>query len=222
MTRLRGECAGTIISVDNNPGRETPAPKTDPMTTSSQVESPVSRITTKPPIGCAMLMMDLFRSYLHQHHLPVTHQREAIAMALFESERHLSVDDLEDRLRRRNEHVGKATIYRTLNLLVEVELARELDFGEGFKRYEHQAGEARHDHLICTACGKVIRFSRAALDELQERIAADLGFVVQSRRLKLYGLCSDCRAAGHGMGSEGAAAAGTPTEVGVGLGPETG
>ena len=160
-----------------------------------------------------MLMMDLFRSYLHQHHLPLTHQREAIAMALFESERHLSVDDLEDRLRGRGEHVGKATIYRTLNLLVQAELARELDFGEGFKRYEHQAGEARHDHLICTGCSKVIRFSRAALDELQEQIAADLGFVVQSRRLKLYGLCSDCRATGQGIGGGGAPATAASTGV---------
>jgi Fur family ferric uptake transcriptional regulator len=205
-----------------NPCEDRPHQKTDPMTTSSQVESPIPRVTTKPPIGCAMLMMDLFRSYLHKQHLPLTHQREAIAMALFESERHLSVDDLEDRLRGRNEHVGKATIYRTLNLLVEAELARELDFGEGFKRYEHQAGEARHDHLICTGCGKVIRFSRAALDELQEQIAEDLGFVVQSRRLKLYGLCGDCQAVGNGVGSEGAGSTSTETEASVGVGPETG
>jgi Fur family ferric uptake transcriptional regulator len=218
MGWLRGEGAGAIITVDNSPSAKDPHQQTDPMTTPSQVESPVPKITTKPPTGCAMLMMDLFRSYLHQHHLPLTHQREAIAMALFESERHLSVDDLESRLRGSNEHVGKATVYRTVNLLVEAELARELDFGEGFKRYEHQAGEARHDHLICTGCGKVIRFSRAALDELQEQIAADLGFVVQSRRLKLYGLCGDCQASG----SEGAATAGTPTGIGVGLGPETG
>lgn len=170
------------------------------MTITSQVESPAPRITTKPPLGCAMLMMDLFRSYLHQHHLPLTHQRETIAMALFESERHLSVDDLEERLRARNEHVGKATIYRTLNLLVEAELARELDFGEGFKRYEHQAGEARHDHLICTGCAKVIRFSRAALDALQEQIASEMGFEVESRRLKIYGRCSECRASAAGLG----------------------
>lgn len=183
------------------------------MTTPSQVESPAPRITTKPPLGCAMLMMDLFRSYLHQHHLPLTHQRETIAMALFESERHLSVDDLEERLRARNEHVGKATIYRTLNLLVEAELARELDFGEGFKRYEHQAGEARHDHLICTGCGKVIRFSRAALDDLQVEIAADLGFVVESRRLKIYGLCSECQVKADLIEGE-SADAGAVTEVG--------
>ncbi len=153
---------------------------------------PTSKITPKPPIGCAMLMMDLFRGHLHQHRLPVTHQREAIAMVLFEAEHQLSVDDIADVLRGRCEHVGKATIYRTLSLLVEAGLARELDFSEGFKRYEHQAGETRHDHMICTDCGKVERFTGEALDDLQARIAADLGFTVQSRRLKLYGLCREC------------------------------
>ncbi len=166
-----------------------------------QLGSKVQKVTTKPPFGCAMLLMDLFRSHLHQHRLPVTHQREEIAMALFESEHHLSVDDLAGLLRGRGEHVGKATIYRTLNLLVQADLARELDFGEGFKRYEHQAGEARHDHLICTDCGKVTRFSRDALDDLQDEIATALGFTAQSRHLKIYGLCSECRAGGVGQGA---------------------
>jgi len=184
------------------------------MSASDQAVSAITKVTTKPPIGCAMLMMDLFRSYLHQQRLPLTHQREVIAMTLFESGRHLSVDDLGDLLRGRGEHVGKATIYRTLNLLVQAELARELDFGEGFKRYEHQAGEARHDHLICTGCGKVIRFSRAALDDLQEQIAAEFGFGVQSRRLKLYGLCGECQ--------EEAEHSQSRTPASVGAGPETG
>ena len=192
------------------------------MSASSPAESAIPKVTTKPPIGCAMLMMDLFRSYLHQQRLPLTHQREAIAMSLFESEHHLSVDDLADILRGRGEHVGKATIYRTLNLLVQAELARELDFGEGFKRYEHQAGEARHDHLICTGCSKVIRFSRVALDELQEQIATEYGFGVQSRRLKIYGQCSECQ-----VGAEPTAAgSGEPAEdrapATMGAGPETG
>ncbi len=142
-----------------------------------------------------MLMMDLFRSYLHQQRLPVTHQREVIAMALFENDRQLSVDDLAELLRGNGEHVGKATIYRTLALLVQGDLARELDFSEGFKRYEHQAGEARHDHLICTSCGTVARFARVALDDLQAQIAGEMGFTVQSRRLKIYGLCRECQAA---------------------------
>jgi Fur family ferric uptake transcriptional regulator len=172
-------------------------------------------VTPAPPTGCAMLMMDLFRSYLHQNRLPLTHQREAIAMALFEAERHQSVDDLADQLRGQSEHVGKATIYRTLNLLVEAGLARELDFGEGFKRYEHQAGETQHDYLICTSCGKVARFRREAMDRLQADIAAELGFAVQSRMLKIYGLCDSCAGA-----ERSEQAVGSPASVGAG--PETG
>ena len=152
-------------------------------------------ITPKPPLGCALLMMDLFRAHLHQQRLPLTHQREAIAMALFESNRHLSVDDLAVLLRERGEHVGKATIYRTLSLMVSAGLARELDFGEGFKRYEHQAGEARHDHLICSECGVVERFSNPVLDGVLSEMASESGFIVQSRRLKLYGVCASCRGA---------------------------
>ncbi len=171
-------------------------------------EERIPRITTKPPLGCAMLMMDLFRRYLHQHRLPVTHQREAIAMALFESDQQLSVDDLADALRRRGEQLGKATIYRTLNLMVEAGLARELDFGEGFKRYEHQAGEARHDHLVCSECGKVVRFSRSAIEALQAEIAAEAGFKIQTRRFEIYGQCPECQAREGGEGVRTPALAG--------------
>ena len=136
-------------------------------------------------------------------------------MALFESEHQLSVDDLEESLRQRGEHVGKATIYRTLNLLVEGDLARELDFSEGFKRYEHQAGEARHDHLICTGCGKVVRFSHERLEQLQGEIAERLGFTVQSRRLKIYGLCADCRESSSEAGDRGEVLS-TATREGLG------
>ncbi len=142
-----------------------------------------------------MLMMDLFRLSLHQKHLPVTRQREVIAMALFESGQHLSVEEVATRLRAKGEHVGMATVYRTLNLLVEAGLAHEHDFGEGFKRYEHRAGEARHDHQICTDCGKVVEFARGALDEIQREIAEEAGFAPQTRRFEIYGLCPECRGA---------------------------
>lgn len=161
--------------------------------TMSKAHESVLTVTPQPPHGCAMLMMDLFRIYLHQKHLPVTRQREAIALTLFESEQHLSVEQVAQRLREKGEHVGMATVYRTLNLLTDAGLAHEHDFGEGFKRYEHRAGEARHDHLICTACGKVEEFERPALDELQKEIAHDTGFAPETRRLEIYGLCPACQ-----------------------------
>ncbi len=151
-------------------------------------------VTTRPPLGCAAVMLGLFRAALQELHLPVTHQREAIAGVLFESARHLSADEIAERLRARGEQIGKATIYRTLGLLVQVGLASEHDFDEGFKRYETRAGAAHHDHLICTSCGDVVEFHRGDLDELQDDVARSHGFQVLTRQLKLYGLCARCDA----------------------------
>lgn len=155
-------------------------------------ESLNARVTTRPPLGCAAVMMGLLQAALQEHHLPVTQQREAVARVLFESGRHLSADDISERLRQRGERIGKATVYRTLNLLVQVGLASEHDFDEGFKRYEAHAGPARHDHLICTSCGKVIEFQREELEALQEAVARSHDFHVLTRQLKVYGLCAQC------------------------------
>lgn len=151
-------------------------------------------LTPRPPLGCASIMLGLFRAALQEQQLPVTHQREAVARVLFESGRHLSADDVSERLREADEHVGKATVYRTLNLLVEVGLAAEHDFDEGFKRYETRVGTAHHDHLICTGCGEVVEFHRSELNALQADVARAAGFHVLTRQMKLYGLCAACDA----------------------------
>jgi len=139
-------------------------------------------------------MLGLFRAALQEHHLPVTHQREAVARALFESGRHLSAEDVAERLRDEGLHVGKATIYRTLGLLVDVGLAAEHDFDEGFKRYETRIGPAHSDHLVCTACGEVVEFHRDELDAIQEQVARGRGFHVLTRQLRIFGLCARCDA----------------------------
>lgn len=151
-------------------------------------------VTPQPPRGCAAIMLGLFRAALQEQQLPVTQQREAIARVLFESGQRLSADDVTARLRTAHGRVGKATVYRTLSLLVRVGLATEHDFDEGFKRYETQVGQARHDHLICTGCGAVTTFQRDELNRLQAEIARTLGFHVLRRQLKLYGLCARCDA----------------------------
>ena len=151
-------------------------------------------LAPRPPLGCAAVMLGLFRAALQTHHLPVTHQREAIARVLFESGLRLSADEVVERLREEGERAGKATVYRTLSLLVRVGLATEHDFDEGFKRYEAKVGQAQQDHLICTGCGEVVRFEREELNRLQTDIARQFGFQVLQRQLKLYGLCVRCDA----------------------------
>jgi Fur family ferric uptake transcriptional regulator len=151
-----------------------------------------------------MAFVHLFRRYLRDNGLPVTQQREAIAEVVFESAKHLSVEEIEAQLRDRSERIGKATIYRTLEMLVKSGLVEEHDFGEGFKRYEHLFGQKPvREHLVCTECGKVDEIHNAELVRVQEEEARRHGFLPARYRLQIYGLCASCQAAGAEIKWEG-------------------
>jgi Fur family transcriptional regulator, ferric uptake regulator len=148
--------------------------------------------------------LPLFRRYLREQGLPVTHQREAVADVVFQSAEHLSVEEIDEQLRTRGERIGKATVYRTLEILVRSGLVQEHDFGEGFKRYEHLFGQrSTHDHLICTNCGTVVEFESKDLLALQERAARAHDFEPLRHRLEIYGLCGSCREQGVAIDYEG-------------------
>ena len=138
----------------------------------------------------------VFGRYLRDSGLPITHQRG--------SEGHLSVDDIERSLRERKERIGKATIYRTLDLLVRSRLVEEHDFGEGFKRYEHRlSSHPIHEHLICLECGRVTEFESSELYGVESRVRQEHGFVPVRRRLEIYGLCRACHESGVELPLEG-------------------
>jgi Fur family transcriptional regulator, ferric uptake regulator len=112
--------------------------------------------------------LHLFRRYLRQQGLPVTQQREVVAEVVFTSEAHLSVEEIEAELKKRGERIGKATIYRTMEILVRSGLVADHDFGDGFKRYEHLFGEQRgHQHLVCSHCRTVVEFRRPEIQRIQ-------------------------------------------------------
>ena len=139
----------------------------------------------------------LFGRYLREQGLPVTHQRESVAKVVFGSDEHLSVDEIERVLRSSGQRIGKATIYRTLDLLVKSKLVAEHDFGEGFKRYEHRLSpEPIHEHLICLSCGKVLEFQSPDLPRIEALVTARHGFRPAHHKLEIYGLCKECSEAG--------------------------
>ena len=149
-------------------------------------------MTSPPPKLDAGELLERFRAYMRDRNLPLTHQREAIASTLFYSEEHLSVDDIEAVLRGNEVHVGKATVYRTLDLLVRAGLVDEHDFGEGFRRFEPLSARTHHEHLICTSCGKVVEFTSERIERMKALIADEHGFRHHHHRLDIYGVCSDC------------------------------
>ena len=122
-----------------------------------------------------------------------TAQRRLILDRLFEVGGHFTADDLIADVRQADSSVGSATVYRTLRMLVESGLLHEHRFAdhEG-TRFELKLGEEHHDHLICLECGTIREFEEPLIEQLQERIAAQLGFTLESHTHQLYGYCKDC------------------------------
>ncbi len=150
------------------------------------------------------LFVRLFGRYLREQGLPITQQREVVAEVVFSTDEHLSVDEIEETLRERGERIGKATIYRTLDLLVRSQLVEEHDFGEGFKRYEHRLSpQPVHEHLICVECGGVWEFQSPELQEVEARVGRQYDFQPTRHKLEIYGLCRACQEAGAQVSYQG-------------------
>jgi Fur family ferric uptake transcriptional regulator len=143
--------------------------------------------------GAAAADEAAFRRYLRAHNLPATAQRLAIAAVVLGTDRHLSADEVAIELRARGQHAGTATVYRTLEVLQRSGLVVARDFGEGFKRFEASRGVPHHEHLLCTACGRVTEFRDERLERMTTLLAEAHGYVRQRHRLVIHGLCRDCR-----------------------------
>lgn len=125
--------------------------------------------------------------------LKSTRQRDIVLDAFLASDRHMSTEELYLKVRAKNPTIGYATVYRTLKLFAESGIAREIHFGDGQARYEHAAEGEHHDHLICTRCGAVQEFENEAIERLQQEVADQFGFRVDTHKLELYGICAKCR-----------------------------
>ncbi len=135
---------------------------------------------------------DTLRHLLRERGLKATRQRDEIVRALQEAGAHVTVDELYQRVRRKNPRLGYATVYRTLRLLAESGWASARRFGDGTARFEHRVEGKHHDHLICLGCGKIQEFENDRLEALQEQIARREGFRVREHKLELYGYCQNC------------------------------
>ena len=141
----------------------------------------------------AAALLEQFHSWLRTRHLPVTHPRDQVAAALFAADQHLTVEALQRLLKERGERPGTATLYRTLDLLVQAGLARGHDFGDGTRRFEASPPHDDHGHFVCTQCGAVTEFTHERVDRMLGFVADEHGFRLQRHRVELHGLCRDCQ-----------------------------
>ena len=136
---------------------------------------------------------EVFHRHIQRAGLKRTAQRDLILEVFLRTEEHLSSEDLYRLVQREDPAIGQTTVYRTLKLLTDAGLAREVRFGDGRTRYEHNYKHPHHDHMICTECGKTIEFFSADLEKLQDKIAARHKFDITHHTLRMFGYCEDCR-----------------------------
>jgi Fur family ferric uptake transcriptional regulator len=120
-------------------------------------------------------------------------KREQIVNVFLRQEGHLSADDLVDLIRREDHRISRATVYRTLQWMVDAGIARKVDFGEGRFRFEQGYRQPRHFHLICKTCSKSSEFLSSDIEGLIEEIAAARGFSASQSVVQIYGTCEECR-----------------------------
>ena len=120
-------------------------------------------------------------------------KRDVIVNVFLRQEGHFSADDLVDIIRREDHRISRATVYRTLQWMVEAGIARKVDFGEGRFRFEHSYRHPRHFHLICKTCNQSSEFLSSDIEALIEEIAGARNFSAAQSVVQIYGQCESCR-----------------------------
>lgn len=137
-----------------------------------------------------------FSDFLQQQGLKLTSEREALVREIFSIHYHFEADELLFKMKQNSVKISRATVYRTLELLVKSGLVRRVHLGEDHYHYEHVSGNSHHDHLICTTCGAVIEFHDEELERRQREICERKKFTPTFHNLQILGLCDACRRKG--------------------------
>jgi Fur family transcriptional regulator, ferric uptake regulator len=135
-----------------------------------------------------------FMEFLAEKGLRTTSQRQAIVDTVFGTDKHFTAEQLLEWSRKRDQSVSRATVYRTLPLLTESGLLREMDFGKDYKFYDpNYAEHPNHSHIICQDCEKIVEFESEKISKLENEISQKLGFSVATQRLQITGTCEELK-----------------------------
>jgi Fur family transcriptional regulator, ferric uptake regulator len=136
------------------------------------------------------------KQQLSAHNYKLTPQREATVRVLLENEEdHLSAEDVYLLMKDKVPEIGLATVYRTLDLLSDLQIIHKLNFGDGVTRYEFRAegAERHHHHLICLHCGTVGEIMEDLLGPIEEQVEKEYDFQIVDHRLTFHGVCYRCK-----------------------------
>jgi len=133
-----------------------------------------------------------FEEFLKSKELKYTSERKSIVKAMFSFHKHFDVEELFEKMRKQGNHISRATIYRTIPLLLKSGLITETLRCQDKINYENIFNKKHHDHLLCVKCGKIIEFYNEKIEKLQEEVCRQHNFVPIEHRLGIKGYCEDC------------------------------
>ncbi len=132
----------------------------------------------------------IFTAYLEEKELRKTPERYALLKEVYSNNGHFDVDSLYQLMKDKKHQISRATVYNTLDLLIECDLVSKHQFGKNLAQYEKSYGYKQHDHLICTDCHKVIEFCDPRIQNIQDTVGELLDFIVTHHSLILYANCA--------------------------------
>lgn len=138
-----------------------------------------------------------FLAFIESKGLRLTTQRMAIIDTVFSTEEHFTAEQLLEWSRERDQSVSRATVYRTLPLLTESGLVREMDFGKDYKYYDpNYAEHPNHNHIICQDCDRIVEFESEKIEKLEDEITHNLGFSLKTQRIQINANCEELKKMG--------------------------